>query len=105
MEIKSLEEIKSILKKFPKASGVGYVIAPQLIKIAIDCGLVGYREALENWSNKSVFSAKVFQKGEIIPADITGLMIDWEGDRLSYLGDGIKMGIEATIKSIEEIQK
>ena len=99
-EIKSFEEIKKVLKQNKNAGGVGYVIAPELIKIAKDCGLLGYGEALTRWNETGSFSQSVIGKGEPIPNNF-GLLIDWEGPALQYKGTNIAIGLEQTIRQIE----
>jgi hypothetical protein len=102
-EIKSLEEIKLILKQNKNAGGVGYVIAPELMKIAKDLGLVGYGEALIKWAGSGVFDQKVYAKGEPIPGgvDSPSLMVSWEGPALRYGGQGIALGIKETLRQID----
>lgn len=104
MEIKSFEEIKNILKQNKEASGVGYVIAPQLLKIASQIGLIGYDEALQQWTRTAISDEKVYQPGEVIP-DGSGLFVDWEGDSLIRKGFGIYVGLKETIDRIEAVLK
>ncbi len=100
MEIKSLNEIKSILAKFKNAGGVGFVIAPQLIKIAIQVGLLGYERALIRWQTNLVIT-------ETTDTDdtnkmVNGLFINYEGPSLAIIkGNNICLGIKRTIEDIE----
>lgn len=104
MTIKTLEEIKAVLAKFPEASGVGYVIAPALIKIAIGVGLIGYKEALRNWEEGLVGDEKVYQPGENLPMYVPNvLLIDWDGPAIWRRIGGIQIGIKQTIENIEKI--
>jgi len=100
VEIKSFEEIKKILKQNKNADGVGYVIAPELIKIAKQVGLIGYDEALSRWKSTGIFAQNVVEKGEPLPNNF-GLLISWEGPALQYKNTDIAIGIEQTIKQIE----
>lgn len=109
MEIKSLNEIKGIIEKFSEASKAGYVIAPQLIKIALKVGLIGYEVALEAWLKCDVFNEKVYEKGEQF--DFTEgkkppmLFINYEGVGLREINGIPTVGIKRTIENIEEILK
>jgi hypothetical protein len=107
MTVKSFEEIKDILKKYKRASGVGFVILPQLLKIAIQVGLVGYWEAQQKWLESSIYGASVGAEGvegrEVKPRSIA---ISWEGPGLWRDNTGcIRVGIERTIQEIEMLLK
>jgi len=97
--IKSLEEIKSILKKFKNASSVGYVVTPQLIKIAIQVGLMGYDEARIRWSNSNVFTDEATDDPEKLSTST--LLIVWEGLPIRQRNEQIIIGIKRTIEDIE----
>jgi len=104
MEIKSLNEIKSVLSKFKKASGVGYVVAPQLIKIAHQVGLQGYDKAMNRWWGGMIKEEKVYQPGEAIPTWVD-FGIDWDGPALIERNGRLLLGIRKTIEEIEEAIK
>jgi len=91
--------VKTILKRHPKAGGVGYVIAPQLIKIANEVGLFGYDRALIDWNNCGVINETVSQPGESVVDK--RFSISWEGPALSLFSAGVKVGLEETIHQIE----
>lgn len=105
MEIKSFEEIRGVLEKFKESGGVGYVITPQLLKIADQVGLVGYNQALMCWLNAGVFGAKVYEPGEVLPtagdSTNTQILVNWDGPGLCYKNGIITVGIEQTIKNIQ----
>jgi hypothetical protein len=111
-EIKSLNEIKAILKRFPEASGVGYVIAPQVAKIAWNLGLVGYDSAVMAWLNTPTevmdetagTGEHVFKPGEALPAETFNqfkLIITWDGPALRCLASAYEIGLKLTLESIE----
>jgi hypothetical protein len=100
MEIKSLDEIKHILSTNPEFNGVGYVVTPQLLKIAHHVGLVGYDEALLLWNTTGVMNERVYQKGEDRPKDF-GLQVNWDGPSLLRCNGGILVGLKKTLENIE----
>lgn len=90
------------MRVFRKARGVGYVIAPMLIKIAREVGLVGYDQAMTAWENGSTFSEKVVKKSDIEPVFLAPLLqIDYDGPALSYHKGHVVIGIKQTVKNIE----
>lgn len=100
MEIKSFDEVKAVIKQFPEASGVGYVVAPQLLKIGGHLGLPGCLAALEHWKVRSVIGEKVFVPGETIPTD-NDFLISWEGPSLIMRNAKTIVGIKRLIEEIE----
>ena len=101
--MKSLDEIKSILKKFPEAHGVGFVIEAPLAKIARDVGLPGYGDFLEMWKGGNVIQREtVYGEGDEVP-DVVGSYFSYNGPALYRNGARLIMGIERTINSIEDI--
>lgn len=103
MQIKSFEEIKNLIEKFPEAGGIGFVILPQLLKIANEIGLSGYADALGRWELTSVLNEKTGELGEL-----TGkIVLGFTGPSILYLKekDQIYIGIEQTVKNIEEALK
>ena len=104
MEIKSFEEIKSILKKFKHAGGVGFTIAHELFKIASQVGLLGYADALNRWFSRSISSATT-DETEIAKMS-NGLSINWEGASLRIDSkNNIIVGLKRTIEDIELVVK
>jgi len=97
--IKSLAEIKSIVKKFKNASGVGFAITPQLIKIAIQVGLMGYDEARVIWTNSNVFADQATDDPALLQN--SPLLIVWEGLPIRRSNGQIIIGIKRTIEDIE----
>lgn len=105
MEIKSFNEVKRILKKFPEASGVGYVLTGQVLKIAKQLGMIGYAEALMAWHESKVFSEKVFDNdADALRADVR-LIINWKGLGLRLIENTYIVGLYRTIEDIEEALK
>jgi hypothetical protein len=106
MTVKSFEEIKDILKKYKRASGVGFVILPELVHIATKLGLVGYGDALLEWHKSSITGQSVGKgktEEEKLPRSIA---ISWEGPGLWRDNTGcIRVGIERTIQEIEMLLK
>ena len=86
MEIKSFNEVKAIIEKFPEASGVGFVIFPRLAMIADKLGLPGYDDVLEFEGNLE--AETVYAKGIEIPKNANGVFIVWEGLPLIRIENG-----------------
>lgn len=103
MVIKSFEEVKSIIAKFPKASGVGYVVVGQLMKIASQLGLPGYGQANIVYLGGSVLSEQVFDE-EHVPSG-TPLQITWDGPSIVQQNDTYRIGIKETMNQIDLIIK
>jgi hypothetical protein len=107
VKIQSLEEIKKVLKKFKKAGGVGFVLAPKIIQIAQQVGLAGYSDAMARFLRGSIYSEQVITDVPIDATDATdatdgnGLLISWEGPSLRYISTNLCIGLERTLEEIE----
>lgn len=98
MEPKALTEIKLILKKFPRASDAGLVIAPTLMLLANKLGMPGYGEALTLFNNSNILNAT----GSAGPSDEAGLFnLSWFGSALLVVGGRYFVGIEQTLHNVE----
>ena len=99
MIIKSFEEVKRIIEKFPEASGVGYVVTPELLRIAQNLGLPGgsWDGALSCWASKSVVDQIVFESVDNDALKRASIIINWEG--LPY----IKLSCGTIIIGLKEL--
>lgn len=108
--IKSFEEVKKIIEKFPEASGVGYVVASQLLKIANKLGLPGeYENALCNWFSSGVLGERVYKTAIEAIENGAKLVVNWDGLpllKVNHKGEHtFVVGLKALIEEIEKAAK
>ena len=109
--IKSFEEIKKIVEKFPEASGVGYVITPQLLKIATKLRLdKGYQDALIQWFDGGVLFETVYEDIRQAIENGARIIVNWEGAPLIQIKNRDKntvyiIGLKALLAEVEQAAK
>lgn len=114
MIIKELDEIKGVIEKFPEASKSGYVIMPQLLKIASQLGLMGYDQALTRWLNSDCTKSIVYPTGADIYKDENNqnnteclsngrIFISYKGLPIRMIQNEIFIGIKETLDLIDRV--
>lgn len=104
---RALKEIKEILKKFPRFGGVGFVVAPKIVKLAAELGLGGYDLALSYWlkneSLRDTCDEEELEKFTDPENTEFGFGVFWEGANLRFFNNKCSVGLKNTLEQIETL--